>query len=78
MRLQQDFLGSVNRIRSRMSEFDARVTELRERWRDATATEFQEQHLDQVGEVLRRLMLSLQAAAELASQCDKALRDEEY
>ena len=76
MKLQHDFLGSIQRLRARSSEFQQRTDELMSRWRDATGAEFHEQHLAPVLETLRRLTLSLQDAAELASRCGKALEEE--
>ncbi len=78
MKLQQDFLGCANRVRAEASTFDDHVSEVMEHWRDATASEFQHQHLQPVSEALRRLMITLQEAGELAAKCNKMLSEEEY
>lgn len=76
MKLSQDFLGAENRLRSKSAEFADRVDELMSRWRDATGAEFKEQQLIPISETLRRLMLTLQEAAELAGKMDTVLRED--
>jgi len=78
MKLQQDFLGCANRIRAEATAFEDKVAETMEHWRDATAAEFQHQHLDALSNTLRRLMLTLQEAGELSAKCGKMLSDEDY
>ena len=77
MKLEQDFLGSTNRLRSKLSEFEERTAELMSKWRDGTATEFQEKHLLPIVATLRRLTISLHEAADTANQCNRALREED-
>ncbi len=76
MKITQDFLGAENRLRSKSAEFADRVDELMSHWRDATAADFKERQLAPVSETLRRLMLTLQEAAELAVKMDKVLRED--
>lgn len=77
MTYHQDFLGCANRLRASMGEFEDRVTELKEVWRDSTGQEFQEQHLQPVIQVLRRMTLTLHEASELASRFQRALGDDD-
>jgi uncharacterized protein YukE len=77
MKLNQDFLGAVNQLRARLSEFDIQVADLMSHWRDTTSSAYQDQHLAPVPEVMRRLILSLQEAAEKAAACSKELDEEE-
>ncbi|MDZ4851801.1 MAG: hypothetical protein SGI77_21135 [Pirellulaceae bacterium] len=76
MKLQQDFLGSAGRIRSKAAELDNQVAEVMDKWKDATAVEFQNQHLQPIADTLRRLMITLQDANELAAQFGKMLNEE--
>jgi uncharacterized protein YukE len=77
MKLEQDFLGTANRLRSKLSEFEERTAELMSKWRDGTATEFHDQHLLPIIATLRRLTISLHEAADTANQCDRVLREED-
>jgi uncharacterized protein YukE len=77
LKISQDFLGMANRLRSKTGEFDDRVEQVMEHWKDAVGAEFRERHLVPISSVLRRLMLTLQEAADTAHQCDRALRDED-
>lgn len=78
MKLQQDFLGCANRIRSEYSAFDEKVANLLEHWQDATAAEFHHLHLQALSDKLRRLMITLQQAGELSSKCSKMLSEEDH
>ena len=78
MKLQQDFLGCANRLRADATALDDRIAEVMEHWRDATASEFQHQHLQPVADTLQRLMIALQNAGELAAKCNKMLSEDEY
>ncbi len=77
MRLEQDFLGLANRLRSKISEFEDRTAELMNKWRDGTATDFHDNHLQPIVVTLRRLALTLHEAADNAHQCNRALHDED-
>jgi hypothetical protein len=78
MKLQQDFLGCANRLRADLTVLDDHVSDVMEKWRDATASEFQLRHLQGISETLRRLMITLQEAGELSTKCGKMLSEEEY
>lgn len=78
MHLNQDFLGSVNRIRASLSEWDERTSELMESWRDQTGAEYREQHLVPVGVTLRRLIIALQEAADTAQSINQACREQDF
>jgi uncharacterized protein YukE len=77
MKLQQDFLGCANRIRAELTTLEDHVTAVMEHWRDATASEFQHQHLQVLSDTLRRLMITLQEAGELSAKCGRILSDED-
>lgn len=78
MKLQQDFLGCANRLRAEATGLEDHVADVMGKWRDATATEFQHQHLQGISDTLRRLMITLQEAGELSAKCGKMLCEEEY
>jgi hypothetical protein len=77
MKLQQDFLGCANRVRGEMSALEDKVASVMEHWRDATAAEFQHQHLDGMSVTLRRIMITLQEADALSAKCGKMLSEED-
>lgn len=77
MKLEQDFLGTANRLRSKLSEFEDRTAELMSKWRDGTAAEFHEKQLLPIMTTLRRLTMSLHEAADNANQCNRALREDD-
>ncbi len=78
MKLQQDFLGCANRLRADVSGLEEHVADVMEKWRDATASEFQHHHLLAISDTIRRLMITLQEAGELSAKCGKMLSEEEY
>ncbi len=77
MKLQQDFLGCANRLRAEVTGLEDHVSDVMEKWRDATASEFQLRHLQGISDALRRLLITLQEAGELSSKCGKMLSEEE-
>lgn len=78
MRTSHDFLGCSNRLRAEASRLEEHHEAVREQWRDARAEEFSMHQIQPVLDILKRLSVVLQEAGELASQCQRRLRDPDY
>ena len=78
MQMKTDFLGCVQRIQNIQTQWNQRIDELQSHWHDAQAEHFSREHLHEVNEVLRRWILALHQANELAAKIATSIADDPH
>ncbi|MFZ4082373.1 MAG: hypothetical protein ACOYKN_14165 [Pirellula sp.] len=76
-RSRNDLVGSKGRVQNSLNDWREAVATVGERWKDATADKFMNDHFSDTEPQLQRILIALQEAADLVRSIEKKVADEE-
>jgi len=76
-RSRNDLVGAKGRVQNLLNHWRESVSNVQERWKDATADKFMSDHFSDIEPQLQRILITLQEAADLVRTFEKKVADEE-